>query len=50
METQRITYDDDIIAPLAVGDVSRPVAERLAEDAAPGVRAQARRRLSEMGT
>ena len=46
----RAGRDGLVRTALAVGDVSRPVAERLAEDAAPGVRAQARRRLSEMGT
>jgi hypothetical protein len=35
---------------LAVADVARPDAEKLADDAAPGVRAQARQRLSAMGT
>ena len=46
----RAGRDGLVRTALAVADVARPDAERLAKDAAPGVRAQALRRLSAMGT
>ena len=46
----RAGRDGLVRTALAVGDITRSVAEKLAADAAPGVRAQARRRLSQMGT
>jgi len=46
----RAGRDGLVRTALAVADVARPDAEKLADDAAAGVRAQARRRLSAMGT
>jgi epoxyqueuosine reductase len=46
----RAGRDGLVRTALAVADVGRPDAERLADDEASGVRAQARRRLSAMGT
>jgi len=46
----RAGRDGLVRTALAVADVTRPDAEKLADDAASGVRAQARRRLSAMGT